>query len=225
MWYFWNVKITIRLNPCEFAKMITRELIIETATDLFVQHGVKTVTIDKIVKEMHTSKRTIYNHFEDKTALLKACLEEYHDKVKQENEEIIKSSANVIESFGRLHHKILSRGYQVNSNFFSDIINYYPRLLHRSYRSTGNFAHQQLVFLAQWGIEDGIFEKDMDVEVVGKTVLGLMKLLNNTRQFPVAEFSKERLTFGILVPYMRGLCTSKGIKLLEKQEELFRVSI
>ena len=65
MWYFWNVKITTRLNPCEFAKMITRELIIETATDLFVQHGVKTVTIDKIVKEMHTSKRTIYNHFED----------------------------------------------------------------------------------------------------------------------------------------------------------------
>ncbi len=204
---------------------MTRELIIETATNLFVQHGVKTVTIDKIVKEMHTSKRTIYSHFEDKTALLRACLAEYHAKVKEENEEIIESSENVIESFGRLHHKILSRTYQVNSNFFSDVINYYPRLLHESYRSTGNFAHMQLLYLAQWGIEDGIFQEDLDIEVVGKTVLELLKLLNNTRYFPIAEFSKERLTFGILVPYMRGLCTPKGIILLEKEEELFRVSI
>jgi hypothetical protein len=65
----------------------------------------------------------------------------------------------------------------------------------------------------------------MDVEVVGKTVLTLLKSLKDTRQFPVAQFSKERLTFAIMVPYLRGLCTSKGIKLLHIQEELFRVQI
>ncbi len=46
--------------------MITKELIIETATRLFMQHGVKSITIDRIVKELRTSKRTIYSHFEDK---------------------------------------------------------------------------------------------------------------------------------------------------------------
>jgi hypothetical protein len=65
----------------------------------------------------------------------------------------------------------------------------------------------------------------MDVEVVGKTVLVMLKLLKNHKLFPVTEFSIERLTFGILVPYLRGLCTPKGISLLEIQEELFRVSI
>ena len=47
--------------------MITRDLIIKKATQLFLSYGVKTVTIDKIVKELHTSKRTIYKHFKDKT--------------------------------------------------------------------------------------------------------------------------------------------------------------
>ena len=205
--------------------MITKELIIETATKSFVQNGVKSVTVDKIVKDLHTSKRTLYNHFDDKIDLLKACLITYHTKVKEENEEIINSSENVIEAMARLHQKIVQRSYLVNPNFFKDVLDYYPGLLHESYRKTGKFAHQQLVYLAQWGIRDGIFQKDMDVEVVGKTVLAMLKLLKNTKAFPVAEFSKERLTFGILVPYMRGLCTPKGIKLLEIQEELFRVSI
>ena len=88
-----------------------------------------------------------------------------------------------------------------------------------------NYAHRQLVELADAGIKDGIFQEDMDVEVVGKTVLHLLKLLKDNSKFPVTEFSKERLTFGIMVPYLRGLCTIKGIKLLHIEEELFRVSI
>ncbi len=205
--------------------MITRELIIETATNSFVKNGVKSVTIDKIVKELHTSKRTLYAHFSDKTKLLKACLAEYHTKVRKENEEIIRNASNVIEAMGYLHQMIVRRSHQVNPNFFNDILHYYPGLLNESYRETGNFAHMQLLELAQWGIEDKIFEEDMDIEVVGKTVLSLLKLLKDNSQFPVTEFSKERLTFGIMLPYMKGLCTPKGIQLLAKQEELFRVTI
>ena len=205
--------------------MITKEFIIETATKLFISQGVKSITIDRIVKELHTSKRTIYNHFEDKISLLSACLDVYHAKVREENEEIIRSSENVIEALGSLHQKIVRRTYQVNPNFFSDIIHYYPGLLNASYRRNGNFAHNQLIDLAQWGIKDGIFSEDMDIQVVGKTVLAMLNLLKDNDQFPVAEFSKERLTFGILVPYMRGLCTNKGIKLLEIQKELFRITI
>lgn len=205
--------------------MITKELIIETATKLFMQNGVKTITIDRIVKELRTSKRTIYNHFEDKLALLKAVLDVYNTKIKTENQAIINDADNVIEAMGHLHQKIVRRSHQINPNFFSDIIHYYPGLLNESYERNENYAHQQLIDLAQTGIKDGIFQKDMDIEVVGKTVLAMLKLLKDNEQFPVTKFSKERLTFGILVPYLRGLCTTKGIKLLHIQEELFRVTI
>ena len=205
--------------------MITKELIIEKATKLFMQNGVKTITISRIVKELRTSKRTIYSHFEDKLALLEACLDVYNAKVRAENEEVIKSSDNVIEAMGHLHQKIVRRSHQINPNFFNDIIHYYPGLLHESYKRNGNYAHQQLVDLANGGIKDGIFQRDMDVEVVGKTVLKLLKMLKDNELFPATEFSKERLTFGIMVPYLRGLCTDKGIKLLKIQEELFMVHI
>lgn len=205
--------------------MITKKLIIETATKLFLQNGVKTITIDRIVKDLHTSKRTIYNHFENKTILLHACLDVYHAKVRAENDAIIADAENVLEAMGHLLQKIVRRSHQVNPNFFSDIIHYYPGLLNASYKKNGNFAHQELIDLSQWGVEDGIFVEDIDIEVVGKTVLAMLKLMKDNKQFPTTEFSKERLIFGILVPYLRGLCTEKGQEVLNVQEELFRVSV
>lgn len=205
--------------------MITEERIIEVANRLFTQNGVKGVTIDRIVKELRTSKRTLYQHFPDKTELLKACLEVYHRGVRKENEEVIEGSANAIEAMARLHHFIVKRASAVNPNFFNDIIHYYPGLLQGSYKVNGNFARAQLQTLAAWGIEDGIFRDDIDLDVVGKTVLVLLGLLKDDTMFPVASFSKQRLTFGIMLPYLRGMCTPKGLKMVNKQEELFRVNI
>ena len=87
----------------------------------------------------------------------------------------------------------------------------------------GNFAHAELSHLADWGIKDGLFLEDMDVEVTSKTVLALLELLKDNDRFPMYEFSKERLTFGIMLPYLRGVCTQKGIEQLKEQEALFRV--
>lgn len=203
--------------------MITEEQIVEVATKLFIENGVKTITIDRIVKHLHTSKRTIYAFFEDKTALLEACLAAYHAKVRKENDDIIKSADNAIQAMGYLHQRIVFRASQTNPNFFNDIIHYYPGLLQKSYKNMGNFAHAELRYLAEWGIKDGLFLEDLDLDITSKTVLALLELLKDNNRFPVSEYSKERLTFGIMIPYLKGVCTSKGLKQLQEQEALYKV--
>jgi len=205
--------------------MINKETIIKAASDMFLKHGIKTVTLDRITKELHTSKRTIYTHFSDKTDLLKSCLNEYHSHIREENEEVIRNSENAIEAMGYLHQHIVNRASVANPNFFNDILHYYPGLLGESYGENGNFAHEELMYLAKWGIKDGLFDKDLDIDVTMKTVLNLLKLLKDTDQFPVNEYSKSRLTFGIMLPYLRGICTNKGTELLEMQKELFYVTL
>ncbi len=205
--------------------MIDKEKIINVATDLFLKHGVKTVTLDRITKELHTSKRTIYAHFADKTDLLRSCLNNYHARIREENEEVIRNSENAIEAMGYLHQHIVNRANVTNPNFFNDIIHYHPGLLSESYRANKNFAHEELIYLAKWGIKDGLFMEDLDIDVAMKTVLNLLKLLKDNDLFPIQEYSKARLTFGIMLPYLRGICTKKGIKLLEMQKELFYVTL
>jgi AcrR family transcriptional regulator len=52
-----------------------RERVLYTAYDLFVQHGVRTIGIDRIIAEAGVAKKTLYRHFASKDALVTAVLE------------------------------------------------------------------------------------------------------------------------------------------------------
>ncbi len=52
-----------------------RERIVGTAYELFCQHGIKAVGIDRIIAESGVAKMTMYRHFSSKEALALAVLE------------------------------------------------------------------------------------------------------------------------------------------------------
>ena len=80
----------------------------------------------------------------------------------------------------------------------------------------------QLSMIGEWGIKDGLFDAEMDIDVTVKTVLALLELLKDNNRFPVENYSKERLTFGIMLPYLRGICTTQGLVILGEQETLLK---
>jgi AcrR family transcriptional regulator len=57
------------------AKPTMRERILETADRLFYLRGIRAIGVDTIAAEIGISKRTLYNHFPSKDALISAYLE------------------------------------------------------------------------------------------------------------------------------------------------------
>ncbi|MFB9134012.1 TetR/AcrR family transcriptional regulator [Vibrio sp. AK197] len=53
-----------------------REQLIDTALDLFYQHGVNSIGINEVLKVSGIAKKTLYNHFQSKDALILAALEQ-----------------------------------------------------------------------------------------------------------------------------------------------------
>lgn len=204
--------------------MITKEHIIEITTQLYLKRGVKSVTIADISKELSTSKRTIYNHFLDKTDLMQACVEQYLASIRSNNDEIINTCSSAIEAMGMIHQQILKRADYSNANFYREILKYYPSVLKDSYKKNAEFAFRELLYLAKWGVKDGFFRKDLDPEVTMPAVQTLLKLCNNSKIFPSEQFSKARLSEGIMVAYLRGLCTEKGLLEVEKQKHLYLIA-
>lgn len=56
-----------------------RERILDKAQELFFRYGVKSVTMDDIARELGISKKTIYQHFEDKNAMVFAGVEHHFE--------------------------------------------------------------------------------------------------------------------------------------------------
>ena len=55
-----------------------RELLVDTALDLFYHQGVHEIGINEILKVSGVAKRTMYSHFESKDALILATLKQRH---------------------------------------------------------------------------------------------------------------------------------------------------
>src|SRR5687768_10416464 len=56
-----------------------RERILEAAAELFYGRGVNSTGLAELAETAHVSKRTLYQHFPTKDALIEACLRRFQD--------------------------------------------------------------------------------------------------------------------------------------------------
>jgi AcrR family transcriptional regulator len=56
-----------------------RQLLIDTALNLFYFNGINTIGINEIIKVSGIAKKTLYNHFENKEDLILAALKQRHE--------------------------------------------------------------------------------------------------------------------------------------------------
>ncbi|MEH0092021.1 TetR/AcrR family transcriptional regulator [Vibrio metschnikovii] len=56
-----------------------RQLLIDTALDLFYKNGINSIGINEVISVSGVAKRTLYSHFESKEALIIASLQKRHE--------------------------------------------------------------------------------------------------------------------------------------------------
>ena len=104
-----------------------QNLIVETAHEMFIEHGIKDVKMDDIATKLSISKRTIYEQFNDKEQLLHEVLKLQDERMYKNAKEIVRNSSHVLEiilKLYNLHFKLLKK---VNNKFFSEL-NKYPEI-------------------------------------------------------------------------------------------------
>jgi AcrR family transcriptional regulator len=201
--------------------MDIREKIIEGAGKLFVERGIRQVTMDTIAQSLGISKRTIYENFKDKDALLFNFLSEAILTHKKSAIEIMNNSKNVIEAlftFGEYNNNAFK---QVNPCFFNDIKKYHPDIFEKV-MGDGEVHNFEVTFtMLKRGVNEGIFIKEINLEIVNQFIHHTMEFFQIMEE---KKFNHNQIWTSVHLPYLRGVCTEKGRELinmfLEKYENL-----
>jgi TetR/AcrR family transcriptional regulator, cholesterol catabolism regulator len=195
--------------------MEANERIILKSIELFTKYGIRLVTMDQIAEEVGMSKRTIYELFKDKDAIVLECLETIHRDQMVEIQEILSNASNVIEALYRLGQHGEKKKAAISYLFFEDIRKLYPHMWdmmkQRAKSGSGSFSY---TILAK-GIEEGIFRKDINIEIVGTYIQAMMETFHKKDIFPDNTSDKELLK-NIVIPYYMGISTEKGKNLIEQ---------
>ncbi len=199
--------------------MELRDRIVEAAFELFLKYGVRSVTMDQISGHLGISKRTLYEIFKDKNELLREGLDCFSNIKRKEAKAMVGRSDNVIETMYLLARKGEEMKQQINPLFFEDIRKYHPdvhALLTRESRYRDySLSHE----LLKKGIQDGIFKKGLDTELVNNFFHEVMNIVMNEDVFPKDRYSQQDIFRNIIMPYMMGVSTDKGQEQIRKYFE------
>jgi len=202
----------------EIIEMETRERILEHASKKFMSIGIRNVTMDTLANELSISKRTIYELFGDKDNLV---IESLRFMILENNKQllsIIENAENVVEAI----FLIMKRQKEMREDFpvvfVEDIKRYFPLVQASFYSCKSDLKQFSASFtLLEKGISQGIFRNDLQIELVDNFIHELVSLLHTSERIRVLNPSDKDIFYNLLLPYFRGICTEKGLKLIDNE--------
>lgn len=193
-----------------------REQILKVATREFTTIGVKSVKMDDIARKLKISKRTLYEIYDNKEQLLLESvarrIHEFDATLERFDSSGEKQVIDILLEFYRLQMEELR---DMNPVYYEDL-HKYPRVM--SFLEQVNKehkAHSKDFF--KRGVLEGYFRNDFNYELI--SLLGNNVMQNVMECKLYNTYSLQDIFRNVVMLFIRGLCTAKGILELDRQLE------
>jgi AcrR family transcriptional regulator len=207
--YFCGFKIGINF-------MDVRAHILETAISLFYARGCKAVTMDEIASEAGISKRTLYEHFSDKEALLTSGIHWWNQKSHTAMEAITKQAENILDVLLRVHHFQSELMVKMSIDLSSDIKKYYPQVFKNSILASREEHRKKTKDFLLRGQAEGLFRADINIDLINDLLEMMFYFIHDNNKALVQKYSYEEFFRGTTLCYIRGISTEKGLNYIDQ---------
>ena len=189
-----------------------REKIILSASELFAQKGIRSITMDDIAASFGISKRTLYELFSDKEALLIECIRREMDLEEAYMREQAARPLNVLEIILKRYQRSIERFHSTSKKFFDDIKKY-PRAYEQLKKGNNRNTEDAVNFFKE-GVRQGYFRTDVNFPIVHSLLRAQLDILMESdicKTYPFLDVYES-----IMFTFLRGISTEKGACELER---------
>lgn len=188
-----------------------KEKILSTAMAAFYKNGIRAVKMNDIANALSISKRTLYELYKNKEDLLFEGIRRYHQLRHDEMRNFASGDVSVMDIVLHSFKLEIEDFNFANPAFFSDLLRY-PRILEYFEEDKKNDQKQFMSFL-QRGIDEGYFRGDLNYDLVVSILELQHKHIMMSQLYQ--RFSMKEICYNLLFVSLRGICTSKGIAVLD----------
>ena len=193
-----------------------KEKILDKATEMFLSLGFKSVTMDDIADELGMSKKTIYQHFKTKTALVEATAFYIFESICSGIEFICEAALNPIEELFHIKRFVGDYMKDKKSSAQFQLKKYYPRIYERLILKQFEVMRESVSENIAKGIEMGLFRKELDVDFIARIYFSGMVGIKDTEIFPIDLYAPDELGTKFLEYHICGIATESGLKILNE---------
>ena len=193
-----------------------RDRILEKTEELFIRYGIKRITMDEIAAQLGISKKTIYLSFTDKNELVAEIFDK-HIYSSEKN-----CAADVIKADNAVHELILGSEtfcatmQSINPSVLYDLEKYHPDVFKRFIEFKNNFLYGIISQNLKRGIEEKLYRRSINIDIVAKMRLANILLSTNIELFPVHRFTLPDVEREIITHFLYGIVTPEGAGMVKK---------
>jgi len=194
-----------------FKPMTQKERIIEVSLKQFLEHGIKQMTIQKLIEPLGLSTKTVYKYFADKEDLLKQCLFLHYTELTERITLLEKAMSNPVDGILLFYYELFKIDFGINHTFYYDLNFYYPQLQDLILENFSSIGIVKLKSIIVEGLEEGFFIRDVKPDILFETMMVLYTSITRNNKLKELNYLPNVLMENTLVAYIRGICTEKGL--------------
>lgn len=193
-----------------------RQEIIRKVMALYLQYGIRSVTMDDVVREAGISKKTLYQYFTNKSELVTAVIDCDSNLKTKEYDEAIEGVSNAIEKMLRFYDFQMKLIKEYNPSMIYDLKKYYPEV-HRSFvGKKREMIYENVLNNLNQGKSEGLYRKELNQEVIALLNLMRVEAFVNSTIFRLEELLTKEFFTEMFTYHMYGIVSEKGRKILEQ---------
>ena len=196
-----------------------KEQVVEQSLKEFLEHGIRSMTMQKLATALAMSTKTLYKFFADKEALLEACLMIHYAGIDQEIKGIVNAAYNPVDFISAVYEKSTALDFGANHLFYHDLNHYYPELQDKVIVRNAGLIRDILTGTLQLGIDDGYFLSYLQPKVVLQALTVLYTSETRFDTYKDFNLKPDELVKHTIAIYLRGICTDKGLQIINRIKE------
>ncbi len=189
---------------------------LEEVSELYLNHGAKNLTMDFIAKHFGISKKTLYQHYENKEILLHDVLQKHLKTIISTIEQRESCSNCPIESM--LHHESCIQEMMDSRRdiFWQQIQQYYPKVAAEHYEEIYKFVADLFVKNIHKGRAMKIYREDFNEKTYLRMLLALMATyeVHPLITQKLTSLSRKEYSDEVIRMYLHSIVTEKGREIL-----------
>jgi AcrR family transcriptional regulator len=192
-----------------------QDRILNKARELMFQTGVKHVTMDDLATQLGISKKTIYQYYKDKDALVSSVVEfELANHALLCNKST-QAADNAVHEIFLLMTVIQEMFNRMNPLALFEIEKYYPLAFEKIKKHKDDIIFSMISANLEKGIAEGLYRKDVDVTILSKYRLETSLIPFNIHVFHPSKFDLLKVNLQIIEHFVYGVATLEGHKLMD----------
>jgi AcrR family transcriptional regulator len=199
--------------------MEAKERISVKAEELFMQFGIRSVSMDDIANQLGMSKKTLYQYFADKDELVEAVVNRHINEVEGDCTYCRNEARDAIHEIFLTMEHIMEELNNMNPMLLYDLEKFHFKAFRRFKDYKDKFLLQIIRNNIEWGIKDELYRSDVNVDVLSKYRIESIMIPFNVAVFPPGKYNLGKISEIMIENFTYGLATIKGHKLIQKYNE------